>query len=283
MSPVDDRKSLPVIRIQATEGWFSVNLRELWDFRELLYFLVWRDIKVRYKETAVGVAWILLQPLAMMLVFTVFFGKLARIPSGSIPYPVFVLSGLLPWQFFSRAISECAASLIFDQRLVSKVYFPRLLIPIAKVLAGLIDFMISVTLLVVLMLFYDVSPGKTVFLVPLFVLLMVTAALGIGSWLAALNIEFRDFGVALPFLIQLWMFLSPVVYPSDMVPEQWRMLYGLNPVAGMVEGFRWSLFGAEGALSASMLTASCLVSLVVLVGGLLWFRRRERLFTDILG
>lgn len=272
-----------MIRIQATEGWFTINLRELWDFRELLYFLVWRDIKVRYKETAVGVAWILLQPLAMMLVFTVFFGKLARIPSGAIPYPVFVLSGLLPWQFFSRAISECAASLIFDQRLVSKVYFPRLLIPIAKVLAGLIDFMISVILLVVLMLFYDVAPGKTVFVAPFFVLLMVVAALGIGSWLAAFNIEFRDFGVALPFLIQLWMFLSPVVYPSEMVPEQWRMFYGLNPVAGMVEGFRWALFGGQGALSASMLAASCLVSLMVLIGGLLWFRRREKMFSDILG
>ncbi len=283
MSPGDRNVTTPVIRIEPRKGWLAIDFRELWDFRELLYFLVWRDIKVRYKETAVGVAWILLQPLAMMLVFTVFFGKLARIPSGSIPYPVFVLSGLLPWQFFSRAVSECAASLIYDQRLVSKVYFPRLLIPIAKVLAGLIDFMISVTLLVVLMLFYDVAPGKTVFVAPFFVLLMVVAALGIGSWLAAFNIEFRDFGVALPFLIQLWMFLSPVVYPSDMVPEQWRMLYGLNPVAGMVEGFRWSLFGAEAALSASMLTASCLVSLVVLVGGLLWFRRRERLFTDILG
>jgi len=284
LSSVEERTSFPLIRIQPTKGWFSIDFRELWEFRELLYFLTWRDIKVRYKQTSVGIAWILFQPLAMMLVFTIFFGILAKIPSGGIPYPVFVFSGLVPWQFFSRTIMECANSLIYDQRLISKVYFPRLLVPSGKILAGLIDFAISLMLLGLLMYLYGVIPGSGLLLMPLFIVVMVTAALGVGYWVAALNVEYRDLGVALPFLVQLWMFVTPVVYSSEMVPESWRLLYGLvNPMAGVVEGFRWSLFGSSAGIYGTALSVSCIVSAALLVSGLFWFRRRERSFADILG
>jgi lipopolysaccharide transport system permease protein len=283
LSPVEEKTSFPVIRIQPTKGCLSIGIRELWEFRELLYFLTWRDIKVRYKQTSVGIVWILFQPFAMMLVFTIFFGVLAKIPSGGIPYPVFVFSGLLPWQFFSRTIAECANSLIFDQRLIAKVYFPRLLVPSGKILAGLIDFVISLILLFLLMCFYRVMPGNGLLWMPFFILMMAMATTGIGYWVAALNVEYRDLGVAFPFLVQLWMFVTPVVYPSEMVPERWRLLYALNPMAGVVEGFRWSLFGSGNGISDTMIAVSCVVSVAFLVSGLFWFRRQERTFADILG
>jgi lipopolysaccharide transport system permease protein len=283
LSQVKEKIRVPFVRIQPTVGWFAIDFYELLEFRELLYFLTWRDIKVRYKQTSVGVAWILFQPLAMMLIFTIFFGKLAKIPSGDIPYPIFVFSGLLPWQFFSRTITECANSLIYDQRLITKVYFPRLLVPTAKILSGLIDFAIGAVLLLFFMYFYQVVPGKALVWMPFFVLVMVISTLGIGYWVAALNVEYRDLGVAFPFLIQLWMFVTPVVYPSEMVPQQWRIIYGLNPMVGVVDGFRWSLFGSGTVGSGTMLCVSCIVSLVLLISGLFWFRRRERTFADILG
>jgi lipopolysaccharide transport system permease protein len=277
------RDTLPVTRIQPNKGWFAIDFLELLEFRELLYFLTWRDIKVRYKQTSVGIAWILFQPLSMMLIFTIFFGKLAKIPSGNIPYPIFVLAALLPWQFFSRTITECANSLIYDQRLISKVYFPRLLVPTSKILAGLIDFVIGAVLMLIFMCFYEVIPGPALLWMPLLVLVMIISTLGIGYWVAAMNVEYRDLGVALPFLMQLWMFVTPVVYPSDMVPEKWRVLYGLNPMTGVVEGFRWCLFGSGTEASGTMLFVSCLISVTLLITGLFWFRRRERTFADILG
>jgi lipopolysaccharide transport system permease protein len=283
LSPTLRNASSRVIRIQPTEGWLAIDFRELWEFRELLYFLTWRDIKVRYKQTSVGIVWILFQPLAMMLIFTIFFGKLAKIPSGGIAYPLFVLSGLIPWQFFSRTITECASSLVNDQRLIAKVFFPRLLVPTSKILAGLIDFLIGGVMLLMFSYFYGLVPGKALLWTPFFVLIMVMVTLGLGYWVAALNVEYRDLGVAFPFLIQLWMFVTPVVYPSDLIPEKWRIIYGLNPLVGVVEGFRWSLFGTGDGASGAVLLVSCLASLAVLISGLFWFQRRERSFVDILG
>jgi lipopolysaccharide transport system permease protein len=275
-------EQLPVVRIEPVKGFLSINLRELWEYRELLYFLTWRDIKVRYKQTVIGVAWAVLQPAAMMVVFTLFFGKLAKIPSEGVPYPLFAFAGLLPWQLFSRTITESTNSLVNDQRLITKVYFPRLLIPTSSSLAALVDFAVSMILLLVLMAAWGMVPGINLLWLPLFVLLMVMTALGVGYWLSALNVEYRDVSYTVPFINQLWMFMTPVVYPSTLVPEEWRMIYGLNPMAGVVEGFRWSLLGTGGGPSP-MFWASLLVSLSLFLSGLAWFRRRERGFGDSLG
>jgi lipopolysaccharide transport system permease protein len=283
MNKLSGEQSVPVIRIKPVDGLLSaVNLRELWDYRELLYFLAWRDVKVRYKQTAIGVAWALLQPLAMMLVFTLFFGRLAKIPSEGVPYPLFAFAGLLPWQLFSRTLTESTNSLITDQRLVTKVYFPRLLVPSATSLAALLDFGISVGLLFFLMLGFGVVPGPRALWLPLFVLLMMITALGVGYWLSALNVEYRDVMYMVPFLAQFWMFITPVVYPSSLVPGRWRVLYGLNPMSGVVEGFRWCLLGA-GEGPSPMFFVSVLISLSLFVSGIIWFRKRERAFVDSLG
>jgi lipopolysaccharide transport system permease protein len=273
---------LPSIIIRPVEGLFSVNWTELWQFRELLYFLAWRDIKVRYKQTTIGVTWALLQPLAMMCVFSLFFGKLAGIPSEGIPYALFAFAGLLPWQMFSRSITESTNSMVSDQKLITKVFFPRVLVPTAVGLAAFLDFGISMGLLVVLMSYYGVMPGATVAWLPLFILMMLMTGMGIGYWLSALNVEYRDVMYTVPFLNQFWMFVTPVVYPSSLVPEQWRVLYGLNPMAGVVEGFRWCLFGVGPGPSA-MLGVSALVSVFLFVSGLVWFSKRERTFVDSLG
>jgi lipopolysaccharide transport system permease protein len=277
-----NRDSIPVIRIEPVKGWFSINLRELWEFRELLYFLTWRNIKIRYKQTVLGVAWAVLQPLAMMLVFTLFFGKLARIPSEGIPYPIFAYAGLLPWQLFSRTILESTQSIVSEQRLVSKVFFPRILIPTSTCIAAMLDFGIGLVLLFILMLFYGIVPAFSVLWLPVFIVLMLATGLGVGYWLSALNVEYRDISYTVPFLNQIWMFITPVVYPSALVPENWRLLYGLNPMAGVVEGFRWCLLGVGEGLSA-MFWFSVSVSLVLFISGAVWFRRRERTFVDILG
>jgi lipopolysaccharide transport system permease protein len=271
-----------VLHIRRTQGWRFLDLRELWEYRELAYFLVWRDITVRYKQAAIGVAWAVLQPLAMMLVFTLFFGKLARIPSGGVPYPLFALAGLLPWQLFSRTISESCNSLITDQKLITRVYFPRILIPTATTLAALVDFGISLVLLAALMAIYGVVPGPHALWIPAFGVLLVIASLGVGFWLSSLNVEYRDVAYTLPFLNQLWLFVTPVVYPSELVPERWRALFGLNPMAGIVEGFRWALLGVGPGPSA-MLWASTGMALFLFVTGIVWFRRREGSFVDTLG
>ncbi|MFC1818735.1 ABC transporter permease [Thermodesulfobacteriota bacterium] len=274
--------SLRKISIRPAKGFWAFGFHEMWDFRELLFFLTWRDVKVRYKQTAIGVVWVVLQPLAMMVVFTLFFGKLAKIPSDGIPYPIFAFAGLLPWQLFSRTISETTNSLVTDQRLITRVYFPRILVPMAASLAALVDFTISMVFLFALMLFWGVIPTASLLWLPLFILLMIITALGIGFWLSALNVEYRDVMYTIPFLNQFLMFLTPVVYPSSMVPEKWRVIYGLNPMAGVVEGFRWALFGAGNGPSA-MLAVSITISLLMFFGGMLWFRKRERSFADSLG
>jgi len=268
--------------IQATKRWRFMDLRELWGYRELIYFLTWRDIKVRYKQTALGVAWAILQPLALMAVFTLLFGRLAKIPSEGIPYPLFAYAGLVPWQIFSRALNETTASLVKDYRLVAKVYFPRVIIPLSTTLATMLDFMIAFGVLVILMLIYGVAPGPAFMILPFFILLMFVTALGIGLWLSALNVQYRDVGFTIPFLTQFLLFLTPVVYPSSMVPEKFRMIYALNPMAGVIDGFRWSLFGVGKGLSFILLV-SALIALALFFGGIVWFRSKERGFVDILG
>jgi lipopolysaccharide transport system permease protein len=257
-----------------------VHLRELWDSRELLYFLVWRDIKVRYKQTALGASWAILQPFLTMIVFSIFFGRLGQIPSDGLPYPIFAYTALLPWQLFSHALTESSNSLVANQNLITKVYFPRLVIPVAPVLAGLVDFFIASAILLAMMFWYGVTPSIAVVTLPLFIALALTSAIGAGLWFSALNVKYRDVRYAIPFMTQLWFFLTPVAYPASLVPERWRVLYGLNPMAGVVEGFRWALLAAPPP-NPAMLFASILVAGFLFVGGMYYFRRMEQTFADI--
>ncbi len=270
------------VRLQPTRGWSALNLAELWQYRELIYFLAWRDVKVRYKQTIIGITWVLIQPLAMMGIFWLLFDRMAKLPSDGLPYPLFALVALLPWQFFSRVISESANSLITDQRLITRVYFPRLVVPIATGLTALVDFALAMTLVAALMLLFGVVPGSALLLLPVVVLLMLAAALGVGFWLSALNVEYRDVMHAVPFLVQFWFFVTPVVYSTSLLPDPWRFLYGLNPMTAVVEGFRWCLLGTGPGLSL-MSAISTSVAIALFVSGMIWFRRRERLFVDSLG
>jgi len=266
--------------IQPSRGWVPMKLSELWAYRELLYFLVWRDLKVRYKQTAIGVAWAILQPLFAMVVFSVVFGKLAKVPSDGIPYPVFAYCGLLPWQLFAHALNESANSLVGSQSLITKVYFPRLVIPLAAVLAGVVDFGIAFLVLLGMMVVFHIVPTGAVMNLPFFLLLALACALACGLWLSALNVQYRDVRYTIPFLVQVWLFATPVVYPSSLIPESWRALYGLNPMAGVVEGFRWALLGkAEGP--GGLLAVSTAMVVVLLIGGLYYFRRMEKTFADV--
>lgn len=274
---VDD---LPTLLITPPNRWIPLQLSELWEYRELLYFLVWRDIKVRYKQTALGAAWAVMQPLFMMLVFSLFFGRLAKLPSDGIPYPVFTFCALIPWQLFANALTESSNSLIGNQNLITKVYFARLVIPIAAVLSGLVDFLIAFVMLIGMMLFYGIVPGPAILALPAFILLAVLTALAVGLWLSALNVQYRDVRYTMNFLVQFWLFATPVAYPSSLIPESWRALYGLNPMAGVVEGFRWALLGKSSPPSA-MLFVSVVVVLVLLTGGLYYFRRMEQEFADV--
>ena len=275
-------KSSAHTRIRPPGRLIPINFRELWEYRELLYFLTWRDVKVRYKQTAIGIAWVVLQPLAMMVVFTLFFGKLAKMPSDGIPYPLFSFAALLPWQLFSRTIAESTRSLVTEQRLITRVYFPRILVPSASSLAALVDFGISMGLLFIIMLFYGYMPGISIIWLPFFVILMVITALGIGFWLSALNVEYRDVMYTIPFLNQFLMFLTPVVYPISIVPQEWRALYGLNPMVGVIEGFRWALLGS-GEGPSLMLLVSAIISILLFLTGMIWFRKKEMTFVDALG
>jgi len=272
--------SLPTLRISPPSRWTSLEFRELWEYRELLYFLIWRDVKVRYKQTALGAAWAVIQPFFMMVVFSLFFGRLAKVPSDGIPYPVFTFCALLPWQLFANALTESSNSLVGNQNLITKVYFPRLVVPISAVLGGLVDFVIAFVILLGMMLYYGIVPGWAIVTLPGFILLAVMTALGVGLWLSALNVQYRDVRYTIGFLVQLWLFLTPVAYPSSIVPEKWRPLYGLNPMAGVVEGFRWALLGKSQPPGA-MLWVSVAVVILILFGGLYYFRRMEQQFADI--
>lgn len=276
--PLPDRA---FIRNEAVSGWRSLRLRELWDYRELLYFLVWRDIKVRYKQTLLGALWAVIQPVVTMVVFSVFIGYLASVPSDGVPYPVFNYVALVPWMFFANALTQAAASLTGNAHLISKVYFPRLLIPTAAVASGLVDFLVAFLLVFVLLGIYGVMPSWNVVWIPAFVLLTIASSLGTGLWLAAWSARFRDARHALPFLVQLWMFATPVVYSSSLLPEQWRIVYGLNPMAAAIEGFRWALLGT-GKPPGLMFVVASLIAVLLLVSGTFYFRRLERLFAEVL-
>ena len=269
-----------ILFIRPADGWTSIGLKELWEYRELLYFLTWRDIKVRYKQTALGAAWAIIQPVFMMLVFSLFFGRLAKVPSDGIPYPIFTFCALLPWQLFAHALTESSNSLVANERLITKVYFPRLVVPISAVLGGLVDFAIAFVILLLMMFYYGIVPTATIVALPGFILLAIMTALGVGLWLSALNVQYRDVRYTINFLIQFWLFATPVAYPSSIVPEKWRALYGLNPMAGVVEGFRWALLGKSNPPGA-LLAVSVAVVILILIGGLYYFRRMEAQFADI--
>ena len=278
--PTVDFTALPVHVIVPERGWVPVRLKELWEFRELLYFFVWRELKVRYKQTALGVAWAIIQPFFTMIVFSLIFGRLAKVPSDGLPYPVFAFCALLPWQLFAFALTEASNSVVANQRLLTKVYFPRLLMPLASICVGLADFLISFIILIVMMAYYGIAPGVTALTIPLWTLLAMATALGVGLWLAALNVRYRDIRYAVPFLTQIWMYATPVAYASSLVPPAWRPFYALNPMAGVIEGFRWALLG-QTSTSATMIPVSLVTVTLLLISGLFYFRRTERTFADI--
>ncbi|MCM3874289.1 MAG: ABC transporter permease [Pyrinomonadaceae bacterium] len=271
---------LSVFRIQPSRGWVSLKLGELWEYRELLYFLIWRDIKVRYKQTALGATWAIIQPFFTMVVFSLFFGRLAKVPSDGIPYPIFAFAALVPWSFFANGLGQSSNSLVGSANLITKVYFPRLTIPIASVLSGIVDFALAFVVLLGMMLFYGIVPTVNALWLPLFLLLALITSLGVGLWLSALNVEYRDVRHAVPFITQFWLFVTPIAYPSSLLPEPWRTLYGLNPMVGVVEGFRWALLGTSTA-PGPIIAVSSAAALVILITGAFYFRRMEKTFADI--
>jgi lipopolysaccharide transport system permease protein len=280
MSAGISHDTLPVIRIEPARGWTSLKLRELWNYRELLYFLVWRDVKVRYKQTALGAGWAILQPFMTMVVFSLFFGKLARVPSDGVPYPIFSFAALVPWTFFANGLAQSSNSLVGSSNLITKVYFPRLMIPIATVLSSVVDFALAMCILLGMMFFYGFVPTVNVLLLPLFLLLAFVTSLGVGVWLSALNVKYRDVRYAVPFLTQFWLFATPIAYSSSLLKEPWRTLYGLNPMVGVVEGFRWALLGTSTAPQI-MIVVSSLAAIALFVSGTFYFRRMEKTFADI--
>jgi lipopolysaccharide transport system permease protein len=273
-------KPMPCVRIEPSKGWVSLKLRELWEYRELLYFLIWRDVKVRYKQTVLGAAWAIIQPFFTMVVFSVFFGRLAQIPSDGIPYPIFSYTALVPWTFFANGLRLASTGLVTHAVLIKKVYFPRLAIPITRVLAGTVDFGLAFVTLVGMMLVYGVVPTVNVLWLPFFFLLALVTSLGTALWLSAMNVQFRDVTYTVPFLTEFWMYATPIVYPSSLLPEPWRTLYGINPMAGVVEGFRWALLGTDTA-PGPIIIVSSLAALVLLVSGAFYFRRMEKTFADV--
>jgi lipopolysaccharide transport system permease protein len=271
----------PTVVIEANRKLLRLDLRTIWEYRDLLYFLVWRDVKVRYKQTAIGIAWVILQPVLTMVVFSLVFGRFAKIPSDGLPYPVFMYAGLLPWNLFASSLSRGSESVVTNSTLISKIYFPRLILPIAGIVSPVIDFAVAFIVLIAMMIWYGIAPSSSVVTMPLFVLLAVFTALAVSLCLCALNVRYRDVGYAIPFLIQLWMFASPVAYPASLIPERWRIIYGLNPMCGVIEGFRWGLLG-KAAPDFQLIAISGVVVAVLMCGSLLFFRKTERTFADII-
>lgn len=266
--------------MRPSRGWVPINLRELWAYRELLYFLTWRDIKVRYKQTVLGFAWAIIQPLMMMIVFTLFFGTLAKIPSEGIPYPLFNYAALLPWMLFAEGINRSSISLVQQAGLVQKVYFPRLVMPLSGILSPVVDFAAAFTILIALMFYFGYPPTVRILWLPAFLLLAIMTSLGVGLWLSAINARYRDVRYTVPFLIQLWFFASPIVYSSNLLPERFQIIYGLNPMAGVIEGFRWALLGTNPP--GSLLTVSVIIVVTLLISGAFYFRRMEKTFADVI-
>ena len=273
--------SARIKRIQASSGWTPLNLPELWAYHELLFFLVWRDIKVRYKQTALGAAWAIIQPVFTMVVFSLFFGRLAKVPSDDLPYPIFSFAALVPWTFFATGLTQSSNSLVESANLIKKVYFPRLAIPIAAVLSGIVDFLLAFMVLLAMMWSYGITPTGKILYLPLLILLALVTSLGVGLWISALNVLYRDFRYIVTFLVQIWMFATPIAYPSSLLEEPWqRLVYGFNPMVGVVEGFRWALLDTQTAPGSAVL-ASSVASILILIGGAFYFRRMEKSFADM--
>ncbi len=273
-------RETPFLRIEPSSGWVSLRLRDVWEHRELLYFLTWRDIKVRYKQTALGAAWAIIQPLFTMLVFSLFFGRLAKVPSDGIPYPLFAYAALLPWNFFANGLAQSSDSLVGNANLIRKVYFPRLIVPLSAVFSGVVDFGVAFSVMLGLMAHYRRAPAVNVLWLPPLLLLALVTALAVGLWLSALNVQYRDVKYAIPFLTQFWMFATPIAYPSSLLGQPWRTIYGLNPMAGVVEGFRWALLGTKTA-PGPMIAVSAAAAVALLIGGAFYFRRMEKTFADV--
>ena len=271
---------IPITRIGPSTSNFGARVKELWDYRELLYFLVWRDVKVRYKQTSIGVGWAVIQPLLTMIIFTLVFGRFAKIPSDGLPYPIFSFAALLPWTYFASSLTQSILSVVNNSNLITKVYFPRLMLPMAAVVCGLVDFSIAFVFLIGMMIWYGIVPGLGILFVPVFVLLTMLSALSVSLWLSAVNVRYRDVGQAIPFLVQIWLFASPVAYPASVVPEKWRLLYNLNPMAGVIEGFRWALFGKQTPDVLAIVIGIAVV-LALLVSGIVFFKRMEETFADV--
>lgn len=276
-----NQNEIPVTVIRPSSGWSMINLRDLWRYRELIYFMTWRDIKVRYKQTLLGAAWAVLRPFLTMVVFSIFFGELAGVPSDGVPYPIFAFAALLPWELFANALSIGSRSLVQNSNMITKVYFPRVILPLASVLAGVVDFFFAFLVLAGMMVYYGIAPTPAVWTLPLYLLLTVITAMGVSLWLSALNVLYRDVGYVTPFLTQFWLFITPIAYGASLVPARWRFLYAINPMVGVVNGFRWALLGIESAAPSQILLVSIGVSLLVLVSGLFYFRRMERQFADM--
>jgi lipopolysaccharide transport system permease protein len=272
---------LPRTRIKPSNGWAWPKLRELWEYRELLFFFAWRDIKVRYRQTVMGALWAIIQPFFTMVIFSLFFGRLANVPSDGLPYPIFSYAALVPWTFFANALTQASNSLVFSANMIKKIYFPRLSLPMATVLAGVIDFVLAFLVLLGMMLFYGLIPTLNILWLPLFLLLALITSLGVSLWLSAMNVQFRDVRYTVPFLTQAWLFMTPIAYPSSLLSEPWRTLYGLNPMAGVVEGFRWALLGTDTE-PGPMMIVSAVVALTLFVSGAFYFRRMEQSFADVL-
>lgn len=267
--------------IKPSSGWLSLNLKEVWAYRELLFLLAWRDVSVRYKQSIVGIGWAIIQPLMTMFIFTIIFGTFAKLPSDGLPYPVFTYCALLPWNYFARSLGDSSDSLVGSSNLVTKVYFPRLILPLSKVFAGLIDFSLAFMILVGMMIWYRVTPTAGIFMLPVFMLVAMVSALGVGLWLTALNVKYRDVKFIVPFLTQFWMYASPVAYSTSIIPQKWQWLYGLNPMVGVIEGFRWALLG-KTAPNTEMMAVSLSILVVVLLSGLIYFKKMEQSFADII-
>ena len=278
--PESRPSALTTLHIAPSKGWVSLKLRELWEYRELLYFLIWRDIKVRYKQTALGATWAIIQPFFTMVVFSLFFGHLGKMPSDGIPYPLFSFAALVPWTFFANGLGQSSNSLVGNANLITKIYFPRLIVPLASVFSGIVDFLLAFIVLLGMMLYYGLAPTLNVLWLPLFVLLALVTSLGVGLWFSALNVEYRDVRYVVPFITQFWLFATPIAYPSSLLGEPWRTIYGLNPMVGVVEGFRWSLLGTNTA-PGPIIAVSSAAALVILVSGAFYFRRMEKTFADI--
>jgi lipopolysaccharide transport system permease protein len=280
VSPLSiDGEPQPLIKIRPPKKWVPINFSEIWQYRELIYFFTWRDVKIRYKQTALGFLWAIIQPLFMMVVFTLFFGGLAKVPSDGIPYPLFSFAALIPWTLFAEGLTRSSASMVSNANIMTKVYFPRLVMPISGILSPLVDFAIAFVILILMMAYYGFVPTIAIILLPFFILLALMTSLSVGLWLSALNVKYRDFQYTIPFLIQFWLFASPVVYPSSLLPEQFQVLYGLNPMAGVIEGFRWALLGTSPP--GAMILVSVGVVVLLLVGGLFYFKRMEQYFADV--